>query len=285
MLMTLSFHCPSPTNFTNQISSPEKCLSSLRSMFCLNGFALNPDKSDAILFGIQQRAHCYTDVTMVNVAGAVIPPADRVKILGVTPNSRFTMDDQVVAMCKAALYHIRALRHVRPAITDNVAKTVACSIVGARLDYANSVQYGMSQKNIHRLQRVKNILARVVAGLSTSSAYSSSSDLPYHFHWLPIDFCITFKLAKLVYTSCSSSSPPCLASLVSPCTPSHNLCSSNTHLLTVPKYRLQIATRGFRVAALTIFNSLPHDVTTASSLSVFTSNFKTVYFNSIFSTI
>jgi hypothetical protein len=75
------------------------------------------------------------------------------------------MDDHVAAVCKAAFYHIRALRHIRPAITDKVAKTVTCSVVGARLDYANSVLYGVLQKNIHRLQRIQNILARVVAGL------------------------------------------------------------------------------------------------------------------------
>jgi hypothetical protein len=82
------------------------------------------------------------------------------------------MDDHV---CKAALYHIRALRYFRPAITDDVAKTFACSTVGAHLDYASSALYGVMQKNIHRLQRIQNILARAVAGLSTTSAYSSYS--------------------------------------------------------------------------------------------------------------
>jgi hypothetical protein len=178
------------------------------------------------------------------------------------------------------------LRHIRRAITDDVAETVACSITGACLDYANSVLYGVLQKNIHRFQRIQNIFARVVAGPSTSSAYSSSSiDLLYHLHWLPIDSHIKFKLAKLAFISCSSSSPPCLASLVSRCTPSRKLRSSNTHLLTVPKYRPQIATRSFRVAAPTIFNSLPHDVRTAPSLSVFTFHLKTFYFKAAFSTL
>ena len=58
------------------------------------------------------------------------------------------MHDHVAAVCKAAMCHIRALRHIRSAITDDVVKTIACSIVGARLDYANSVLYGVSQKNI-----------------------------------------------------------------------------------------------------------------------------------------
>jgi Reverse transcriptase (RNA-dependent DNA polymerase) len=208
---TQLFIALSPSNFTSLISNLENCLSSLPSWFHPYSLALNHEKSDNILFGIHQRAHCYTDFTTVNVAGAVIPLADRVKILGITLDTKLTMDDHVAAVCKAALYHIRALQHIRPAITDDVAKTAACSIVGARLDYANSVLYGVSQKNILRHQRIQNILARVVAGPSTTSADSSSSYLLYHLHWLPIDSRIKFRLAKLAFISCSSSSPHFLA--------------------------------------------------------------------------
>ena len=49
------------------------------------------------------------------------------------------MDSQVSEICRSAFYHIRALRHIRPVITDEVAKTIACSFVTSRLDYANSV--------------------------------------------------------------------------------------------------------------------------------------------------
>jgi len=38
----------------------------------------------------------------------------------------------------------RALRHMRPSVPDDVAKTVACSIVGSRLDYCNSLFAGTS---------------------------------------------------------------------------------------------------------------------------------------------
>jgi hypothetical protein len=79
-----------PTNFTTLISNLENCLSLLHSWFCLNGLALIHEKSDAILFGTHHRAHCYTDVTTVNVAGAIIPLADRVKLLGVTLSSNST---------------------------------------------------------------------------------------------------------------------------------------------------------------------------------------------------
>ena len=57
-------------------------------------------------------------------------------------------------------YRLRALRHIRPAITASDANT--CSVVGSRLDYAYAVLYGISTKNTNRLQRIQNALARCV---------------------------------------------------------------------------------------------------------------------------
>jgi len=69
------------------------------------------------------------------------------------------MDSQVSEICRSAFYHIGALRHIWLVITDEVAKTITCSFVTSHLDYDNSVLYGISAKNIHRLQRMQNALA------------------------------------------------------------------------------------------------------------------------------
>ena len=42
-----------------------------------------------------------------------------------------------IEACRSAFYHIRAMRHIRRTITDDVAKTIACSFVTSRLDYVN----------------------------------------------------------------------------------------------------------------------------------------------------
>jgi len=50
---------------------------------------------------------------------------------------------------------------------------VACALVGTGLDYANSVLYSFTKKNVSKLQKVQNLLARVV----TSSFHRSSHSL------------------------------------------------------------------------------------------------------------
>jgi len=45
---------------------------------------------------------------------------------------------------------------------DDVAATVACSIINSILDYCNSLFTVMSAANFAKLQRVQNTLARVL---------------------------------------------------------------------------------------------------------------------------
>jgi len=133
-------------------------------------------------------------------------------------NSNSNMDCMLVSLqCKIDLlciiwrtywihYHIRALRHIRSSISEDMAKMVASALVGFRLDYANSVLYGTTQKNISKLQKAQNVLARVVT-CSPRSSQSSSYNLLQHLHWFPIKHRINFKIANITFRTLQSSQP------------------------------------------------------------------------------
>jgi hypothetical protein len=126
-----------------------------------NGLLLNPTKTQAIVFGTRQRlcrntARCKS----ITVIGATVTFAQTLKIPGVTLESALTLYKRVSDVVRACNYHTRALRHIRPLLSVDSAKTVAAAIVGARLDYGNSILHGSSLKNLHCFQRVKNSLVR-----------------------------------------------------------------------------------------------------------------------------
>ena len=56
------------------------------------------------------------------------------------------------------LNHRLDMRRIRRFLTPSVAKTIATSLIGSKLDYCNSVLF----KEISKLQGVQNCLARVV---------------------------------------------------------------------------------------------------------------------------
>ena len=51
---------------------------------------------------------------------------------------------------------------MRSLLTDDVAQTVACSIVASRLDYCNALLSDAPAATFDKLQRAQNNLARVV---------------------------------------------------------------------------------------------------------------------------
>ena len=110
-----------------------------------------------------------------------------------------SFDRHVNSLCKSCNFHIRALRHIRLTLTDDMAKAVATSMVSSRLDYCNSLLYGISNSNLDKLQRIQNSLARVVTYNKPTNNFqaSSTSQLLHNLHWLPIRSRIEFKIALL----------------------------------------------------------------------------------------
>ena len=184
-----------PLSRTTPINQLEKCLSALHYFFCLNGLALNPDKSDAIWFTTPQRARSLPPATYVNVAGTIVPFSNTITTLGVTLDNHLTFNSHVTALSRLCNFHIRALRHIRKSLTDDMAQSVAVALVSSRLDYANSLLHGTSQSNILKLQRIQNHLAKLV----TQNYHISSSATIHSLHWLPIKRRIEFKISILTY--------------------------------------------------------------------------------------
>ena len=173
----------SKDDYDTPIAKLELWLSTVHDWFCYNGLALHSDKSEAIVFGTTQRSRSLPITSTPNVAGTLVQVSNQVRILGVTLDSRLSFDAHISALSKSCFYHIRALRHIRPNLTLDCSKNIACSLIGCRLNYANSTLVGISVKNISRLQRLQSTLARVVTyQLERISISKTLQEL----HWLPI---------------------------------------------------------------------------------------------------
>ena len=133
---------------------------SLHAWFCHNGLGLNSGKSESILFGTSTRLSNFPPLTGVNIAGTVVSLSDKTVTLGVTLDSNLTLSNHISNICRSTHYHIRALRHIRRCLTDDMAKMFAASLVHSRIDYANSLVNGST--NIKKLQRLQNTAARIV---------------------------------------------------------------------------------------------------------------------------
>ena len=91
----------------------ELCLNDLYYWCCLNGLALNPDKTDSILLGTRQRANSYTDIATVKVADTSAALKNKIKILGVTLDSHLTMDRPICFLSHPCRGTYTAFHHGR----------------------------------------------------------------------------------------------------------------------------------------------------------------------------
>ena len=98
-----------------------------------------------------------------------------------------------------------------PIFSEDIAKSIATSLVGARLDYCNAIFYGTSHNNIDKLQRVQNTLARVV---KERGKYAYITPLLSQLHWLPIEARIRHTIAVLTFKAVATGKPSYLAELV-----------------------------------------------------------------------
>ena len=191
----------------------------------------------------------------------------------------FNFKWQISQTCKICFYHISDFRRIRKYLSLDTAKAVACALVTRHLDYCNSLLYNLPDRDIERLQRVQNYLAHEVC---KASRFSRSKPLSNFLHWLPlpVKYCMRFKLCAITFKALLFHQPTYLFNYLVPLQNSRLLSFSNTNMLTVPRYRSNWRSRAFAVAAPSTRNSLPVNLSTASTVTFFKKMLKTFLFDS-----
>ena len=78
--------------------------------------------------------------------GFMVPVSSDVKNLGGTLDSALSLNEHIGLVSK-----VYGLSNTGKSQTDDFAKSIACAIVGSRLDYANAVLVGVSASDIKKL--------------------------------------------------------------------------------------------------------------------------------------
>jgi len=263
------------------LSSMTECTDAVSAWFMENALLLNPGKTEAVIFGTRQRLAGVASLGGLNVAGSTVQFSDALKLLGVTLDATLSFDKHVSNVVRACNFHIRALRHIRPLLTLEAAKTVAVSIVGSRLDYCNSLLYGTTERNFDRLQRVQNILARAVLQASWSA---SAHGLLQELHWLPVRQRVRFKVAAVTFKAKYCGLPAYLGDDLRDYQPARTLRSSTAPQLQRPQSVTAFASRAFTIAAPIVWNSLSANTRSADSLTCFKRRLKSELFATAYAT-
>jgi len=249
-------YVPVDSTASPQILNLQNCLSCLCDWFSLNYMAVNPNKSEAILFGSSKKLATLSDLKSVSVAGSPVSFSPCIKVLGVFVDSDLSMNKQIASVCQSASFHTRAISHIRSSLNLKVANSLACALVHSRLDYCNSLYSSLSSRNLNKLQRTQNRVAKVVCHRNCSNSNENLSRM----HWLPLNSRIKYKTASLTHKLIKTNSPGYLASLLKPYVPVRSLRSADSNMLEVPRCRTVAGSFAFAHHAPSVWNSIPLSV-------------------------
>ena len=250
-------------------------LDQVHSWFCANRLVVNPSKTEYLLIGTKQQRSKITN-SSVFFKNVSLSPTDSARNLGVIFDSNLDFKSHISSICRSSFFHIRQLRQIRPSLDINSAIILANSLVHSKLDYCNSLLNGLPNTSTVRLQYVQNSLARVVC--NTTKFQCHTTTLLKRLHWLPISERIKFKIASLTFKIQHFAKPSYLSELITSYQPSRSLRSSGTNLLSIPDIRSSIGRRSFSYTAPKLWNSLPPDLRSCTSITVFLGKLKTHLF-------
>ena len=170
------------------------------------------------------------------------------------------MSTHISKLCGAAFNHLHNISRIRKFLSLAVTKTLVHAVVTWRLDYCNSLLYGIPASQLNKVQRVLNAAVRLVC---RAPRYCHISPLMRDLHWLPIRQRIHFEVLLFTFKAIHGIAPLYTQDLVLlKSQGAYNLRSTRGILLASPSIRTKVTLgdRSFQVAAPKLWNSLPHEI-------------------------
>ena len=175
------------------------------------------------------------------------------------------------------------MRRIRKYLDKKASQTLIHALVIGRIDYCNSILYGLPARELTKLQRLQNSAARIIFNIPKMCHITP---VLRELHWLPVQFRIQFKFIMITFKVINGQGPIYLQELVKlQQNGAYNLRSSNKGLmLQAPNAitKKTLGDRAYMCAAPKQWNSLPYHVRNEIDFSKFTILLKTHLFNLAF---
>ena len=109
--------------------------------------------------------------------------------IGVIMDSKAPTEAHVLSVCKSSFIHIRNLSKIRKFVDSSSLECHVHAFITTKLDYCNSLLCGAPSTLINTLQRIQNIVARIITG---HGRCEHITPVLKSLHWLPVHQRIKF---------------------------------------------------------------------------------------------
>ena len=139
----------------------EDCVRDIDAWMTVNMLKMNRDKTDLVVLNSSHRPP--PPLTSISVCDELISKTSTARNIGLLYDTVMSMEHPVTAVCKAGFFHRRNISRIRKYISRYTAEILVHAFITSRLDFCNSLLYGLPKQTTERLQHVQNAATRMVA--------------------------------------------------------------------------------------------------------------------------
>ena len=240
-----------------------------------NKLSLNVPKTHSMLISTKQKHDSLksrSEALELKIRDNELEVVQKTKYLGVQIDCSLDWKEQIKAVSTKVSRAIGFLRHAKSFLPMRSLKTLYTGIVEPHFRYCCSVWGCAGSTEINQLQKLQNRAARII---KNSSFDTPSRPLIVELGWKTIEELIGNESKTMVFKSLNDLAPQYLCNLFtrnSACAP-RNLRNTETDLR-LPKKNSANGQKCFSFRGAKLWNSLPAEAKTASSLNGFKKSIK-----------
>ena len=261
------------SSLTSVILNLTSCLDSIISWSSSMSLKLNPSKFELIF--LNKSVKNSIPLRSINISSNFkLESSPSIRSLGFIFDSSLSLVPQINSVAKSCYFHLRRIRLLLPFLDDPTLQLLVSSLVLSRMDYCNSLYYGLPDSTLFPLTKAFNCAARLV---SRTPRFSHISPSLVALHWLPLRYRIIFKICTFMFKLHNGNFPIYLTELISKPQRKGLRSSSHSHFF-ISQIRHSYAKSAFTYSGPFLWNSLPPHLTSSLSLAGFRKDLKTHLF-------
>lgn len=220
-----------------------------------HSLVINPNKSQAIVFGNKEAVARVMSAMRLEVQGSSIKFVNEARNLGLLLDNSFRYKNYINQAIKKSYAKLRILYPHRTYLPLKVKKMLCEVFVMSQFSYASPVySYSLDTEYLQKIQKLQNSCIRFVYGIRKFEHVSHKlKDL----YWLNVKNRFHYMTACLFQSVIQTRCPPYLWRKIRYRTDVHNVNVRRKDLLTIPSHKLALFRRSFSYNIAHIFNELP----------------------------
>ena len=268
-------HSPNP-----DLSKVKACFQEIKNWMALNYLKLNEDKTEFVDIGPY-----VSPIKVLDLGETSVTPTEKAKNLGFVFDHRLSLSCQVNAVSQVCYLNQRNLSRIASKLDQDLKVQLVHSNILCFLDYCNAVYFGLTEKNLQKLQKIQNNAVRFIFGLHGKKRHDFLTPYLMKLHFLPVRYRIIFKIGLMVFKCVNNIAPQYLQDLLvlRPCRRQSSRLDEDYSLLDVLARPSSPKTEAaFSYSGPKVWNSLPYGLRCLTELSEYKSGLKTHLFSMAF---